>query len=390
MKERTQLLYSGEMDYPEGMYPDSPAIFPATAYAMRDTQHYYAVSSGNGEYQYNRTANPNRDSLSAAISMMEDGDVSAVMASGMAAISATLLSLLKQGDHLVVNESIYGETIELIDLILIPLGVTVTYADFLSPAAISAAIRPETVMFYTEIISNPLIKVIDIDAVSAISRKHQCLLVVDNTFSTPFVIKPLQHGADIVIHSLTKFFGGHSDLTAGSVTCSLALMQKIELKARLLGGCSDPYTAWLCLRSIRTMEMRVTRQMENAQAIAQALSRDPRVAQVNYPGLESHPQHTLADSLFIHGYGPMLSFRVRDEQPLVDAFIHRLELITYLGTLGGFRTSLAHPATAFRTEFTPQQLIDFGMHEGLIRISAGCEAAEDLIADITQALDVFN
>lgn len=153
----------------------------------------------------------------------------------MAAISATLLSLLRQGDHLVVNEAIYGETIELIDLILVPLGVTVTYADFLSPESVQSAIRPETVMLYTEIISNPLIKVVDIDAIAAISRANDCLLVVDNTFSTPFVIKPLQHGADIVIHSLTKFFGGHSDLTAGSVTCSQALMQKIELKARLLG-----------------------------------------------------------------------------------------------------------------------------------------------------------
>lgn len=390
MKERTQLLYSGEMNLPGHIHPDAPAIFPATAYAMQDTQHYFAVSSGNGEYQYNRTANPNRDCLSAAISLMEDGEVSAVMASGMAAISATLLSLLRQGDHLVVNEAIYGETIELIDLILVPLGVTVTYADFLSPESVQAAIRPETVMLYTEIISNPLIKVVDIDAIAGISRANDCLLVVDNTFSTPFVIKPLQHGADIVIHSLTKFFGGHSDLTAGSVTCSQALMQKIELKARLLGGCSDPYTAWLCLRSIRTMEMRLSRQMENAQRIAEALSGDPRVAQVNYPGLASHPQHNLAKSLFLQGCGPMLSFRVADDQTKVDAFIRRLNLITYLGTLGGFRTSLAHPATAFRTEFTPQQLIDFGMHEGLIRISAGCEAAEDLIADITQALDVFN
>ena len=188
---------------------------------------------------------------------------------------------------------------------------------------------------------------------------------------------------------MTKYFGGHSDITAGSITGAQKVIKKIYGDFLLLGGCLDPNSAWLMLRSIRTMEMRVKKQFENAKKIAEALDADAHVRYVNYPTLSNHPQRELATRLMPQGCGAMLSFRVQDDREKVNEFMHRLQLVKYLGTLGGYRTTIAHPATAFRNEFTPQQLKDMGMEEGLIRISAGAEATDDLIADFKQALTVF-
>ena len=389
LREDTLLLCLGLDTDTDGLRPDSPAIYPATAYVMRDTDHYNQANSGQGGYVYNRTANPNRDALAQAISALEKGEESLVYSSGMAAIANALITFTKAGDHILASKSIYGETIEVIDIILSRFGVEASYVDFLDLQAVRAAVRPNTTVMFAEVIANPLISVADIGAIAAVAREAGAMLMVDSTFTTPFVIRPLEYGADLVIHSLTKFFGGHSDLTAGSVTGSAKLIQKLLPEQRLLGGCGDPQTAWLALRSIRTMGLRVQKQLDNALALARWLAEDPRVRYVNYPGLETHPQHELASRVLRNGYGPMLSFRVKDDLGLVNEFMHRLKLVEYLGTLGGVRTSIAHPATAFRLEFTPEQLIEQGMHEGLIRISTGIEDVRDLIEDFSEALAVF-
>lgn len=349
----------------------------------------YDFANGGGKYFYNRTAAPNRDMLADTVSYMEGGEDSIITSSGMAAISTVLLSLLSCGDRVLCSDAVYGETIELMNNMLTRFGIAVDYADFTDIESVRSAVRPETKMLYTEIISNPLIRVIDIDAVTEIARENGAMTVVDSTFTTPFAIKPLEHGADIVIHSMTKFFGGHSDITAGSVTASKKIIQSINPSYLLLGGCLDANSSWLALRSIRTMRLRVEKQMENADRLAKTLAEDTRVKYVNYPSLEYHPQHELAKRLFKNGFGPMLSFRVEDDREKVNEFIHRLDMIKYLGTLGGFRTSLAHPATAFRNEFSEEQLRKMGMEEGLIRISAGIEESEDIIGDIKNALEVF-
>ena len=307
----------------------------------------------------------------------------------MAAISTVILSLLEKGDRILISKAVYGETIELLDNMLTKFGIAADYVDFTDIEAVKSAVRPETRMLYTEIISNPLINVVDIDAITDIAKKNKALTVVDSTFTTPFTIKPLEHGADVVIHSMTKFFGGHSDITAGSITASRELIKKMNQYFLLLGCCLDPNSAWLLLRSVRTMKLRVEKQMENARKIAEALAGDPRVRYVNYPSLSYHPQHELAEKIFKNRFGPMLSFRVEDDREKVNGFIRSLDIVKYLGTLGGYRTSLAHPATAFRYEFTPEKLRKMGMEEGLIRISAGIEDADDIINDIKSALDVF-
>lgn len=389
MQRETEILYKGAKPAKEILNPDCPAIYYSTACEVEDMDDYDFANSG-GKYFYNRTAAPNRDMLAETVAYMENGEAGIITSSGMAAISTTLLSMLKKGDRILASGAVYGETIELFNNMLANFGIHTDYADFTDIEAVRKAVRPETKIFYTEIISNPLINVVDIDAVTALARGNGAMTVVDSTFTTPFAIRPLDHGADIVIHSMTKFFGGHSDITAGCIVASKKLIEKINSGFLLLGGCLDANSSWLALRSIRTMQLRVEKQMNNADKLAKALEADPRVRYVNYPSLKTHPQHELALRLFKNGFGPMLSFRVEDSREKVNEFIRRLEMVKYLGTLGGFRTSLAHPATAFRAEFTQSQLKEMGMEEGLIRISAGIENSEDIINDIKKALNVFD
>jgi methionine-gamma-lyase len=388
LARETSILYTGSATSLPVERPETPPIYHSTANIIRDMDDYDFASTG-GKYYYCRTANPNRDGVAEAISYLEKGEQSLVCSSGMAAISTAVLSLIKAGDHIVTSRSIYGETIELFENIVKKFNVEVTYTDFTDIDGVRNAIQPNTRLLYTEIIANPLIEVVDIDAVSELAHSAGVLVLVDSTFTTPFAIQPLVHGADIVIHSLTKYFGGHSDITGGSITGSHKLMKKIYSDYLLFGGCLDPNSSWLMLRSIRTMAMRVTRQFENAKKIAEALQLDAHVRYVNYPTLPQHPQHDLAAKLMPNGCGAMLSFRVTDDRDAVNAFMHQLKLVKYLGTLGGYRTTIAHPATAFRNDFTPEKLKEMGMEEGLIRISAGAENVGDLLDDFKQALTVF-
>lgn len=385
----TQLLYQGTESCGEIRNPEVPPIYPSTAYILDDMDDYDFASTG-GRYYYNRTANPNRDGLGQAISYLEHGDSTLICSSGMAAISTVFLGTLRQGDHVLMSDSIYGETIEFAKNILEKFGIEVSFADFTKISCVEQNLRSNTKMLYTEIISNPLTLVVDLDAVSRCASSKGLLTVVDSTFTTPFLIRPLEHGADIVIHSLTKYFGGHSDITGGSITASDEMIKRIFPQYLLLGCCLDPNTAWLTLRSIKTMGMRVRRQNENAVLLAKALKEDSHVRVVHHPSLESHPQHALASRIFECGYGAMMSFRVEDSYVKVNHFMHSLKLVKYLGTLGGIRTTYTHPATAFRNEFSKKELEEMGMYEGLIRISVGAEDICDLIEDFTQALKVFD
>ncbi|MEA5085247.1 MAG: aminotransferase class I/II-fold pyridoxal phosphate-dependent enzyme [Lachnospiraceae bacterium] len=387
-KEDTQLLYQGTEISGIVQDPEVPPIYHTTAYIIKDMDDY-DFANGGGKYFYNRTANPNRDSLGTAISYLEKGEETIVCSSGMGAISTALLSLLKCGDHVLFSKAIYGETIELADFMLKDFGIEYDYVDFTDIKHVENGIKANTKILYSEIIANPLTLVADVDEICKIAHRKGALVVIDSTFTTPFVIKPLQHGADIVIHSLTKYFGGHSDITGGSITASSSIIKKIRPKFLLLGCCMDPNTAWLTLRSIKTMGMRVRTQMDNAEKLAKALCKNPVVKTVHHPSIESHPQHELAKKIFDYGWGAMISFRVEDNREKVNEFMHRLQLVKYMGTLGGIRTTIAHPATAFRNEFKQEELEKMGMYEGLIRISTGAEDIEDLIADFNQALEIF-
>lgn len=385
----TEILYRGTEVSGIAENPETLPIYHSTAYCVKDTDDYDFANNG-GKYFYNRTANPNRDCLGESISYLENGERTMICSSGMAAISTVLLGLLKSGDHAVISKAIYGETIELIENMLSKYGIEVTFTDFTDLDEVEKAIRPNTVLFYTEIIANPLTLVVDISKIASIAKTHGILTVVDSTFTTPFVIKPLDFGADIVIHSLTKYFGGHSDITGGSITSTENIIKRLMPSYLLLGCCMDPNTAWLTSRSIKTMAMRVRLQNSNAVKLAHALSLNPKIKTVFHPSIETHPQHEIAKRMFSDGfYGAMMSFRVEDDIKKVNEFMHRLEIVKYMGTLGGIRTTIAHPATAFRNEFSDEELKKMGMYEGLIRISTGAENVDDLINDFNQALEVF-
>ena len=320
---------------------------------------------------------------------LEGGEATLACASGMAAISTTLLSLLDQGDHVVSDFRLYGETIELFGREFPRYGIGVTFVDFTDAEAVARAIGPRTKVLYTEVITNPMITVVDIEALARIAGQTGTLLVVDNTFTTSASVRPLDLGAHVVINSLTKFGNGHSDTVAGSVTASEAIIARAYELQLLLGSAVDPFSAWLCLRGLRTMDLRVQRQMENAERLARALAGHPGVLKVNHPSLESHPQHEVARRILKGGYGAMLSFEMPDDRPGINTFMRRLQIAHYAMTLGGCRTTLSHPVTSSHRHLPDAERRQMGITPGLMRVSVGVEDIDDLIEDFTNALQVF-
>ncbi|WP_371367486.1 Cystathionine gamma-lyase [Sporomusa rhizae] len=385
----TEILYQGGQVRGETMHPETPPLYMSTAYIMKDLDELHETNSSGG-YSYNRTSNPNRDCLADVITSLENGQGTIICSSGMAAISLALLTYAKQGDHILASLSLYGESIDLLDNVISRYGIQTTYVDFTDLEAVRKAVRPNTVLFYTEVIANPLTTVVNIKELSDIAHQASALVLVDSTFTTPFLIKPIVQGADVVIHSLTKYFGGHSDVTAGSITTATKeLLEKVYNIQVLFGCCSDPFAAWLCLRSVRTMSMRVKQQMSNAEKLAAALQAHPRVLRVNHPSLPGHPQHELAKNILTNGYGAIMSFSVADDRQKLNEFMHALRLVKYLPTLGGYRTTLSHPVSSSHMGVPEEVRLKMGIHEGLMRISVGIEDIDDLIADFTQALNVF-
>ncbi len=387
ISDETAVLYIGNETSDHVIKSEVPPIYNSIAYEIEDTVDYELAASGE-KYFYHRMANPNRDGLAKAISYLENGEETLVCSSGMGAISTTILGTLKQGDHGIFNKDIYGETISVTKM-LEGFGIEVSFCDFTNVEEVKKTVQANTKLFYTEVISNPHTKVVDLREIGKIAKEVDAIVAVDSTFTTPMVMKPLNYGADVVIHSLTKFFGGHSDVSGGSITTTKERIGQLTNTYYLLGAALDANSAWMFQRSVQTMNMRVKAQQENAILLADALEKNPLVKKVYHPSLESHEQHELAKELFTDGYGSMISFLVEDSREKVDAFIHRLELVKYLGTLGGIRTSFVHPLSAFRGTFSKQELEQMGLSEGLIRISVGAENSKDIINDIEQALEVF-
>jgi len=387
-KFETETLRKGAyIDFPADN-PEVAPIFLTTAFNVEDLDGLQARYDAKG-YCYNRNRNPNRGALINLMTYLENGESSIACSSGMAAISTAIISNVKQGDHILSDKTLYGETIELIEDTLGNFGVESTFVDFTDLSAIKAAVRPNTKLFYVETVSNPMISVPDMDAIAKIAHENGSILVVDNTFMTAYGFKPLDHGADLVVNSLTKFANGHSDAVAGSVTGSQELITKAHGLQVLIGSSLDAFTAWLVQRGVRTLNLRLQKQMENALALAKALEECPYVLKVNYPGLESHPQHELAKKLFPKGFGGMLSFVMPDDRKKINEFMRKLNLAHYAMTLGGYRTTLSHPVMSSHSS-TPEPIRRaMGITDGLMRISVGIEDTEDLVNDFIQALEVF-
>ena len=334
-------------------------------------------------YDYSRSGNPTRQALEDGMARLDGGARGFAYSTGMAAI-ASLLFLFRSGDHLVVTEDLYGGTYRLFEQCLNQYGLAFTYVDTSDLDAVRQAIRPETRALFVESLTNPLLKVADIAALSALCKERGLLHIVDNTFLTPYLLRPLDLGADITLYSGTKYLSGHNDTLSGLVVVKdPALAEKVYFHQNAVGAVLGPQDAWLTIRGIKTLSVRLDRQQENAQKIAEWLERHPRVRKVYYPGLADHPGHDLLQRQ-ARGFGAMIAFEVADPA-LVEPLLLKTSLISFAESLGGVETLITFPAVQTHADIEPEKRDRLGITNGLLRLSVGIEDVDDLIADLEQA-----
>jgi len=336
-------------------------------------------------YEYARTSNPTRAALERNLAALEGGRYGFAFASGMAAINA-LLSLLKSGDHVVAGHNLYGGTFRLFERVLKDFGLSFSYADTTRLEEIRRELRPNTRLLYIETPTNPVMEITDIRAATELAHRHGCFLAVDNTFMSPYFQQPLALGADVVLHSTTKYLNGHSDGIGGAVILNDAnLAERLKFLQNAAGAVLGPFDSWLVLRGVKTLAARMRQHNENGQAVAEFLARHSKVKTVHYPGLPSHPQHDLARRQ-MSGFGGMLSFETGSLEN-ARTVLNSVRLCSLAESLGGVETLISHPASMTHASVPPQERQRLGITDGLVRISVGIEDVEDLIADLKQALE---
>lgn len=328
---------------------------------------------------------PNQEALGRKVAALEHAEAGMIFGSGMAAVSTTLMAFLKAGDHVVLQNALYGGTYNLVNEEFDKYGIGYSFTDGLRPEDFEAKIGPDTRVIYIETPSNPLLKITDLKAISKIAKAHGLVSMIDNTFASPVNQNPIDFGIDIVIHSATKYMGGHSDICAGAVASTASNIERIFQLAKNLGGSLSDQTVWLLERSMKTMGIRVRAQNANAQHMAEYLSGHSDISAVYYPGLSSHPDHQLARSQ-MHGFGGMLSFELNEDLD-ASAFQKSLKLIKSSMSLAGVESTVLSPTQTSHALMGAEERQRQGIKDGLIRFSVGIEEPEDLIADIEQALE---
>lgn len=335
-------------------------------------------------WEYARTQNPTRSRWEECVAALEEGVAAYAFGSGSAAVD-TVMRLLNAGDHVIMAEDMYGGTYRLATKVLTRFGLSFSFVDMRDVANIEAAITPQTKMIYTETPTNPMMTITDLRAVSAIAQRIGALMVVDNTFASPYFQRPLTLGADVVVHSATKYLGGHSDLVHGVVvTRHPDLAERIQFLQNAVGAVPGPLECWLCLRSVKTLHVRMDRHAANAQHIAEWLEKHPAVQKVFYPGLPSHPQHALAASQ-MSGFGGMISIELGSLDK-AKSVTSALRVFTLAESLGGVESLVCHPVSMTHGSIPKEQRDRLGVTDGLVRLSVGIEDVDDLIADLAQAL----
>ena len=399
-------------------------IYQTTSYVFRNSQHaadrFGLADAGN---IYGRLTNSTQDVFEKRIAALEGGVAALATASGAAAITYTIEALAQAGDHIVAQKTIYGGSYNLLEHTLTQFGVTTTFVNAHDLAEVENAIQLNTKAVYLETLGNPNSDIPDIDAIAAIAHKHGLPLVIDNTFGTPYLIRPIEHGADIVVHSATKFIGGHGTTLGGIIVDSGKFDWKASgkfgniadpnpsyhgvsfadaagpaafvtyIRAILLrdtGATISPFNAFLLLQGTETLSLRIERHVENTKKVVEFLANHPQVEKVNHPSLPTHPQHDIAKRLFVKGYGAMLSFEMPEDREKINAFMRRLHIAKYAMTLGGYATTLSYPILSSHASVPRDIRLKMGITDGLMRVSVGLEDAQDLIADFTQALSVFD
>ena len=388
----TKAVHAGERAAKPDFQPVTTPVYNTVGFLYEDMRDLDAIFGNEREgYVYARYGNPTNSALEEALAALEEGEAALTFGSGMAAVHASLLAAgVKAGTSILSAYDVYGATYAICARLFPELGVRAKFVDVTNLEELQRALldtRPAAVIL--EIISNPLMKVADIPTICNLAHKIGAKVIVDNTFATPFLYRPIQHGADFCVHSMTKYMGGHGDVLGGAIVTSRANRAILHEIIKMTGGNLGPMEAWLTLRGLKTLPLRMRQHCQNAMEVGRWLERHPRVARVNYPGLASHPQHELAKRLFPPGlFGGMISFEIKDAgKKEVFRFMEALELILPATTLGDVYSLTLYPAISSHRALTPEERAKVGISDRLVRLSVGIEEASEIIEDLERALE---
>ncbi|GHA72353.1 trans-sulfuration enzyme family protein [Pontibacter akesuensis] len=370
------------------IHPKTTPIYQTSVFAFEDLNALEQYFGQPGQsYMYTRYGNPNTDELAQQVNKLEGGAGAVATSSGMSAILAAVLAVCKAGDHVLCAEDIYGGSSALLSQELTRIGISVSFVPSADIYTLKDYLQPNTRLLLLETMSNPLLEVFDMARLAQETKQHNILLVVDNTFATPVLTKPLELGADIVMHSVTKYLSGHSDVTAGVVVCKEeAVLQRVQKVMMVYGLNLSPFEAWLAARGLKTLRLRMRQHCSNAVAVAKYLQQHPKVEKVWYPGLEEHPQYALAKQQGQGLFGGMMSFKIQDDKEAVNRFMQALPTIPFAPSLAGVTTSISYPLGASHRSLTSEQQQEMSITAGVIRLSVGIEEPEELIAELEAGL----
>ena len=363
--------------------PTTGAIIPP----MYQTATYVLAAVGKSKgFDYSRSSNPTRQLLEENLAAVEGGSYGVCFASGMSAVDSCM-KLLRGGDHVVCSDDVYGGVSRHFNTILTRYGLTFTYTDTTNPKKVREAIRPDTKMLWVETPTNPLLKVTDLNAMNEIAKENNLLYAVDSTFATPVFLRPLEFGADIVMHSTTKYLSGHNQLIGGIViTNQESIFEEMKFVQKTIGAVPSPFDCWLTLLGIKTLSIRMERHSANGEIVARYLEDHPKISRIAYPGLSSHPQYEVAKEQ-MSGFGGMISFELKGGIPAAKAVMNSVKLCSLAESLGAVETMITHPATMTHTEVPREERYARGLTDGLVRISVGIEDPDDIVEDLKQALE---
>jgi len=387
----TRAVHAGEKRSKPGHSLIEP-VFQTSTYTFENMAEVIAFEDAHawggdpGRFEYGRYGNPTVAAAEARLAALENAEGAIQVASGMAALTYTFLHLLPTGSHIIITDDSYRRTRQFCETHLHRLGIATTVVPLGDFDALEAAIRPQTRVLFSETPSNPYLRILDLERFAEIGRRRKLTTVIDATLATPINLRPLEWGVDLITHSATKYLGGHNDLLAGFIAGRAELIGPLRETIGILGGISDPNTAYLLVRGMKTLALRVQQQNRNAQQVAEFLAQHPAVEQVYYPGLPSHPGHAIA-ARQMSGYGGLLSFHLRGGQEQTFRFIDSLRIPFLSPSLGGTETLVLHPGVFAYYDLDPEERAAAGMHDNLVRLAVGIEDAADLMEDLGQALE---
>ncbi len=381
----TRAVHSGEIRYNEYGAITTPIVQTST-FIFKNIKEIKKLPKGTaGRYEYGRYGHPTQVAAEGKLAALEGAEDAVLFSSGMSAITTTLFSLLKTGDHIVITDDAYKRTLDFCRTCLCRFGIECTVVKMCDYEAIKKAVKHNTRIFFSESPTNPYLNIMDLEKLMNIFKGTGVMVISDSTFATPYNQRPLEYGIDLVIHSATKYLSGHNDILSGVVLGKKKLTSLIREYLKITGGCIDPHPSYLLIRGLKTFELRMQRHNENGQRIAEFLENHPKVRRVYYPGLKSHPHYNVAKKQ-MKGFGGVVTFEVKDDIQYALKFMSRLKIINIGPSLGGVESLITHPATISYYAVSKKERLSLGIKDGLIRLAVGIENAEDLIDDLNNAL----